>query len=168
MRNRRARHGQALVEFALILPALMVLLLGVIDGGRLVYAYNAVANAAREAGRSAIVNQDPDAVRAKAAQQATGLSIPTSTPGALDCTDGMPSSSPPVSSVCFDVRSGDTVDDCSPARIGCTAIVSVQWTWQPLTPLIGDLIGPVAVESTTRQQIESVCPRTGVTVCPDR
>ena len=57
--RRGRRRGQALVEFALVLPVLLVILLGTVDAGRLIFAYNSVSNAAREGGRTAIVNQTP-------------------------------------------------------------------------------------------------------------
>jgi len=45
--SRPARQGTAAVEFALILPVLMMLLLGCIDFGRFPHSYIAVTNAAR-------------------------------------------------------------------------------------------------------------------------
>lgn len=54
--RRAAREaGQELVEFALILPLLLLLLLGIIEVGRLVFSYNTIANAAREGARYSIV-----------------------------------------------------------------------------------------------------------------
>lgn len=44
-------RGQSLVEFAFIIPVLMLILLGVFDFGRAFYAYNAISNAAREGAR---------------------------------------------------------------------------------------------------------------------
>lgn len=46
---RRARYqrGQSLVEFALLLPLLLIILLGVVDFGRVYFAYVSVTNAAR-------------------------------------------------------------------------------------------------------------------------
>ena len=70
-------HGQALTEFALIFPVLMLILLGVVDLGRGVYAYAAVSNAAREGGRTAIVNQYLPDIVSRAAAQATALGIST-------------------------------------------------------------------------------------------
>ena len=67
--SRRRQRAQALVEFALIVPVLILILLGTVDAGRLIFAYNAVSNAAREGGRTAIVNQTPDEVRQRAAEQ---------------------------------------------------------------------------------------------------
>jgi len=40
-----------MIEFAIILPVLLLILLGIIDLGRLFYSYEAVANAAREGAR---------------------------------------------------------------------------------------------------------------------
>ncbi len=56
---RRAAHrdeGQSLVEFALILPVLLLLVLGLFDVARAVWQENTLAFAAREATRYAIVH----------------------------------------------------------------------------------------------------------------
>jgi len=45
------RSAQAVVEFALTLPLLLLLLLGVVDAGRGVVAANSLSNAAREGAR---------------------------------------------------------------------------------------------------------------------
>ncbi|HEV2124896.1 MAG TPA: TadE family protein, partial [Chloroflexota bacterium] len=42
-------HGQSLVEFALVLPVLMLITLGIVDFGRYAYQYVALINAIREA-----------------------------------------------------------------------------------------------------------------------
>ena len=49
-------RGQTLVEFALVFPIFIAVLVGMVDVGRAVWANNAVANAAREAARYAIVH----------------------------------------------------------------------------------------------------------------
>jgi len=49
--------GQGLVEFALILPLLLMLILGIIEGGRIIWAYVTVQNAAREAARYAVTGR---------------------------------------------------------------------------------------------------------------
>jgi len=48
IRHRQHSRGQALVEFALILPVMLLLLLIAIDFGRLFFSYVAINNAARE------------------------------------------------------------------------------------------------------------------------
>lgn len=55
MRNKNDR-GQSLVEFALILPILVMALVGIFDIGRVVWINNAISTAAREATRWAIVH----------------------------------------------------------------------------------------------------------------
>jgi hypothetical protein len=47
-RRRERTRGQSLVEFALVLPIMLILLAAAIDLGRLFYAYVAVENAAKE------------------------------------------------------------------------------------------------------------------------
>src|SRR5450759_2799811 len=47
--------GQAMVEFTLVLPVLMLLILGLADVARAVYDYNIISNSAREGAREAIL-----------------------------------------------------------------------------------------------------------------
>jgi Flp pilus assembly protein TadG len=49
----RSSTGQALVEFALVLPVFLMLLFGLIDGGRYVFMNNVLSQAAREGARVA-------------------------------------------------------------------------------------------------------------------
>lgn len=58
-RARRRLQGAAALEFALVLPLLVVLLLGVIDFGHLFFVVNTMTNAAREGARRGAV--DPNA-----------------------------------------------------------------------------------------------------------
>ena len=51
-------RGQSLVEFALILPVLMLILMGVFDFGRAFFAYNAISNGAREGARYGVIHPD--------------------------------------------------------------------------------------------------------------
>nr|MDA8218682.1 pilus assembly protein [Dehalococcoidales bacterium] len=57
--QRHGARGQALVEFALILPLIVLLTAGLIDGARAILLYNTVSNAAREGARFGIVLSDP-------------------------------------------------------------------------------------------------------------
>lgn len=56
MIHRRHDRGQAMVEFALVIPVLVLLLTGFFDLGRVVLAHDALGHAAREAARYAIVH----------------------------------------------------------------------------------------------------------------
>jgi Flp pilus assembly protein TadG len=55
------QRGQDLVEFALIIPLLLLLLFAIVDGGRAVYVYHVVANSAREGARFAAVGTRTEA-----------------------------------------------------------------------------------------------------------
>ena len=64
MLNRRTEtSGQGLVEFALVFPIFVIMLFGLFDVGRAVFAYNAITNSAREGTRLGIVNQDVATIR---------------------------------------------------------------------------------------------------------
>src|SRR6266700_6705882 len=56
MASRRDDTGQGLVEFALVIPIFLVMLFGVVDFGRVIWARNSLENAAREGARYAIVH----------------------------------------------------------------------------------------------------------------
>ena len=60
LRRRRSR-GQALTEFALVLPIFALLLFGIIDVARLAFTMNTLNNAAREAARGIAVAKWPPA-----------------------------------------------------------------------------------------------------------
>lgn len=56
LEKRFCHNAQAMVEFALIVPLLVLVLMGIFDLGRGVYAYNVVASAAREGARYGILS----------------------------------------------------------------------------------------------------------------
>jgi TadE-like protein len=56
--KRRRSRGQALVEFSLVLPVFLVVVLGIFDFGRVIWAQSNLDNAAREGARYAIVHGD--------------------------------------------------------------------------------------------------------------
>ena len=49
--KQNAHKGQGLVEFALILPIFLTLIMGIVEFGRLMITYAGVASASREATR---------------------------------------------------------------------------------------------------------------------
>ncbi|CAN5759738.1 hypothetical protein BH24CHL6_BH24CHL6_12740 [soil metagenome] len=156
MLRRRPRRagGQSLVEFALVLPIIVLLIFGVLDAGVAVFRYNTLSESARQANRLAIVNQDVPAVKSEAVAFAPVLNLTTGdvevcfhAPGAID-TD----------------CSGD--DTCGPPRaLGCLAYVEVSTTYTPITPLIGNLIGTIDLDSTSVGPIEYVCPNPANPTC---
>ena len=58
----RSERGQSLVEYALILPVLMILLVGIMEFALVALDYATLSNAAREGARAAaVVSTDADA-----------------------------------------------------------------------------------------------------------
>lgn len=72
-RLRKGEHGQALVEMALVLPLFFLLLFGVIEMGRVGYAYITVTNATREGGRVATLGGTDDQIMTSIKAAATAL-----------------------------------------------------------------------------------------------
>ncbi len=130
--SQRRTPGQALVEFALVLPVLLVILMGLFDFGRAVYAYTTVSNSAREALRVAIVDQNAAKVVAEGKQAAMGL--PPSSVNVVFTTPGCTGT----------------------VLIGCPAQVTVDHQWQAITPIIGQIVGPITLSTTTEMPIERV------------
>src|SRR5512140_685584 len=51
MQRKKTEFSQSAVEFALVLPLLLLVIFGMLEMGRLVFVYTAVLNASREAAR---------------------------------------------------------------------------------------------------------------------
>lgn len=150
---RLARHeptrGQSLVEFALILPIFLVVLLGIFDGGRLVFAYNTVNNAAREAGREATVNQTLADIQARGANHAVALDL---SPGAVQVSYLPTTTTPCVVG--------------QPQITTCLAVVLVTYDYSAATPIISALVGPITVTGEVRFPVEFNCVDGGGVDCP--
>ena len=70
------KHGQSLIEMALLLPVLLILSVVTFDLGRGIYYYSAIYNAAREGARYGIVNpNDIAGIENKAVGMAIGVKL---------------------------------------------------------------------------------------------
>ena len=145
------QRGQTLVEFALILPVFVLLLVGIFDFGRAVYAFNTINQAAREGARLAIVDQTISHIQDEAVQSSVSLGV--------DAAD-----------VIVDFRNRDTPDDpgsCTGAIAGddnnhasivlCMAVVTVQYDYVAATPVIGALVGTLQLEGESRFKVDFNC-----------
>jgi Flp pilus assembly protein TadG len=159
--GRGRTRGQALVEFALVLPLLLLLVFGIVDAGRLIYAYNTVSNSARNGARVAIVNQSTSGAETCDTTAATPGATAWPVGCAISSGIGLGIKDTDVSVTYRDVT--DTGDCQSPptdppvVTIGCIAVVEVTGKFQPLTPVIGQIIGAVDVTSTTKMPVERPC-----------
>ena len=93
----KAQRSQALIEFALVSPVLLLLLFGVVDLGRAIFYYDTINHAAREGARVAVraSNQLPTNTDVLNAVTGQMLGAPVSAP----CPQGPVSSgTPPANS----------------------------------------------------------------------
>lgn len=163
-RFHRRPRGQALVEFALILPIFILLLVGVFDLGRGVYVFSTVNNAAREAVRLAIVDQNCDAIGQVAEQHAASVDVSWSYDGSLTPAAACDAASGDIHIQFLepDYSGADTfADSCDPGqvdpngpRLSCVAQVTVEYGYTPATPIIGNIIGSLTLTGTSRQAVE--------------
>jgi len=151
---RRQRNGPGLVEFALVFPIFIMLLLGVFDIGRAVFAYNEITNAAREGVRIAIVNQDPAAIQDRIVSQTSGTNVD-------ECVFYVESTS---SFPTCDKGTQTPSDECPAVpKVGCIVHVEVWTDYTAITPIIGNFLGPMTLTANSEGGLEFVCPNPEIT-----
>jgi Flp pilus assembly protein TadG len=143
----RRRRGQALVEFALIIPLFLLVLVAIFDLGRAVFAYNTLTNAAREGARTAIVNQYKPSIIARAKQQTAIVEL----------------NDPSVQVDFYQVNADGTPNtsvQCALIAVGCLAVVSFEATYEPITPLVSNILFKNGVTFSARAvlSVEYSCP----------
>ena len=163
-RDAASRRGQALVEFALVLPILILLLVGIFDFGRAIYAFNTINNSAREAVRIGIVDQNCDAIGTEASNRASSLDIGWSYNGLLSPAAACQNAAGDIHVEILQADysgEGTLNDNCDPGqvapngpRIGCIVQVTVEYHYTAATPIISNLIGPLTLTGVSEQPIE--------------
>ena len=148
--TRRGDRGQGMLEFALVIPLFLLIVIALFDLGRAVFAYNTLTNAAREGARIAIVNQYQPSIVARAKSQTNivelddpSVSVSFWQVGA----DGKPDHSKPQ---CNDL-----------VAVGCLAVVRFEATYRPITPFVSNIVFGSGVTFTAVSQlsVEYSCPR---------
>ena len=92
LQSRAGERGAAAIEFALILPILVILVFGVIEFGRVFNAQISITNAAREGARYMAIHNSAPGARTAAANAAPSLT-PALSVGSVDvgpCVLGSP------------------------------------------------------------------------------
>jgi len=88
MTRRDKPRGQAMVEFALVIPVFLLLMVALFDFGRVIWVNDTLATAAREAVRYAIVHGGSDSQTCPVGPPAPGVTIP---PASTACPYPSPS-----------------------------------------------------------------------------
>lgn len=150
-RSATTRRGQSLVEFALVFPIAILLLMAVFDVGRAVFAYNGLTNAAREGARLAAVNQDVAKVKQRVQTMTFGTGVTNlASPNFVRFNKDGPGANP------------TTNPACTTMAVGCVAIVMAESDWRAMTPVIGQIIGPITFKSESQVPVEFVCPNPNI------
>ena len=160
-----ARRGQALVEFALVLPVFLLMLFGTIDAGRLVYLNSTVAQAAREGARVASVEASWVGSTDPSCGQPYGAVCPADV-NALrtDVTDASNRMMTPFGSVqqvysSCDPSTGSpptgqwTTTTCTSRKTGSTVSIRVTDTFTAITPIVSNILGTLNLSGSATMVI---------------
>lgn len=139
MKFRRSEGGAALVEFAVILPVLAILLMGIVDFGRYMYDSILAANAARAGVEYGAQNQvtaaDSAGQEAAALADAQNISGLTATPKPPFC------------------MAGGVVVVCGTSGASYYVEVTTTGTWSPIVKWPG-LPATVTVSGSATMRVE--------------
>jgi Flp pilus assembly protein TadG len=138
----RDEGGQALVEFALILPILLLLLFGALDFGKAFNYWNDATHLTAEAARYAAVNRKPDPSSGQSLQAQIQAQTDTA-----ELRNG--SASVTKASVCISFPNG-TSNPGDPVKV----TMSFRYTW---LPFIGNSVplGAKDITSTAIMRLEA-------------
>lgn len=145
---RSKQRGQTLAEFALVIPIFLLILMGIFDMGRAVFAYTSIANAAREGTRLGIVNQSTGKITERANQMAA----------AADKT---------AAAVTIQISQSDSApnaNDCTPVRVGCNVRVEYKTVFRAITPILGAVVGNITLRAESVEPVEYVCGVAGALI----
>jgi Flp pilus assembly protein TadG len=152
-------RGQSVAEFALVIPIIVLLLVAFVEVGRAVFAYNTIANAARQAARVAAVNQISDVTDCDATRpiedpfephwSLRGCAIAAAAPLGITTANVSVAYAPPPS----------TTLTCTPTlHVGCIAAVTVTYDYAVSTPFVNWIIDSFTMSQTSEMPIERVFP----------
>lgn len=129
MKILRDDKGQSLVEFAIILPILMLLVMGIIEFGMMLNSYLAIQNASREGARYGIIGTSNG-----------------------DIQNLVASTSPSLNSSYLTV---DITPNDGSRKSGDTLTVKVSYEYHLTVPIISSLLGDsVTLTAQTSMRIE--------------
>ena len=132
-RRSSRRRGQAMVEFALVIPIFMLVLSGILDFGFALFDRMTVINAAREGARAAVMVSDTSTIgtvapaSAIAAATQAGLTVTVSPP---TCIQGNPTTTSPC-----DFNQVHSTAHLSGAQTGDSVSVTVHYQYATFFPL---------------------------------
>ena len=156
-RRGKSYRGQALVEFALILPLLLLLLLLAIDFGRVFFGWVALNNAARIAASEAGFNPDAWKAPGDATKQAAYRLQVLADMNAINCAPpggGAAWTTANIPTPTFvNVAGSYSID---PYEVGDHSKVVMTCNFSFLTPLVGAILGnPMVIQATAEFPVKA-------------
>lgn len=125
----RKKKGQSLVEFSIILPILILVVMGILEFGMMLNTYLAINNAVREGARIGSIGGTDTDIR-------NTIAVTSPTLGASDLTIN-------ITPVGVNRKSGDTLT------------VAVQYNYHVVIPIISNLLNKVVVlNAQTSMRVE--------------
>jgi Flp pilus assembly protein TadG len=166
-RERSWGAGQALVEFALVLPVFLLIVFGLIDGGRFVYMNSVLSQAAREGARVAAVQASwlgsTDASCGAADGPVCPATVAALKADVLAAANRMvaPFGSIGAGQVFISCNASGSAPTGSWTGVSCAAntpgadVVSVRvlLTFTPITPIAGQILGSITTSGSATMVI---------------
>ena len=143
-RSRHRSRGQSLVEFALVLPVFLMLVFGIIDGGRAILALNDMSQATRNVARVASVTCFDTATRC----DATSAGAPVKAAIAAQVVGLQGAATWTVQ--CIDRTTNGVSNPC---KVGDIVRVRLDQQITMVTPILAQAFGAVKVNSTSEATI---------------
>jgi Flp pilus assembly protein TadG len=148
----RRGQGQSLVEFALVLPILMIVLLFAVDFGRAFYSWVILQNAARIGANFAALNPEGWEGTGDPVLQAQYAALVSKDWGTLGCD-------PPTVPVFTDAAADTSIAGQTPDTaydVGDTVRVTLTCPFRPATPVISGILGSsIKLVATSEFRIRS-------------
>jgi Flp pilus assembly protein TadG len=138
--RKRRERGQGLIEFAMVLPVLLLTIMGIIDFGRLFVVYSNLFNAAREGTRYGIVNPKDVPGIANAARNKVDIVEPANVDIYVE----------------FDSGPGTAAKSFEAVTIGDRVIVTVNHDVEMITPLVRVIAQELHLETVAARTISTM------------
>ena len=127
--QRKREGGQNLLEFALVLPMLLIVAFGVLDLGRIFFATIGLTNAAREGVRYLTIHPDDVSNDYAAYWGSKSAAIDEANYSGISVSDGQ------VTVTCSNADSDDYCDSGTPATVTVTYDFDLVLGWVLPTPI---------------------------------
>lgn len=138
------QRGQALVEFALMTPVLLILIAGIVEAGRAFATFIQIANAAREGARvGSVTPSNTSSIQSAALRELPSWIAAEPTTVSVSCA----------------AAGASSFDNCVtvyPPASGDQLKVTVSYNYQPIMPVLNGIttITAVQIASSTVMQVQ--------------